>query len=85
MVTHDLNLASQFASRLWLLDEGRLVAEGGPDAVLARDVLEPVYGEGLTYGQLTGPGGRPRPFVLPWRDGRPGEPDRRNLPDDATF
>ncbi len=43
VVTHDLNLASQFATRVVLLDEGRKVADGAVGEVLVRDVLEPVY------------------------------------------
>jgi iron complex transport system ATP-binding protein len=69
-VTHDLNLASQYATRLVLLDGGRVVAEGDARAVLRRDVLEPVYGGHLTYGEWpAGPGdrGAARPFVLPTR------------------
>ena len=75
LVTHEFNLASQFATRLLLLNEGRTVAEGAVDDVLRRDVLEPVYGRHLAYGTLpvsTGPVGsgsrsqQQRPFVVPW-------------------
>ena len=65
VVSHDLNLASQYASRLVLLDEGRAVAAGDPSHVLARAVLEPVYGPRLHYGSWDGEGARP--FVLPRR------------------
>ncbi|MHC5209352.1 MAG: ABC transporter ATP-binding protein [Planctomycetota bacterium] len=64
VVTHDVNLASQFAARVALLDRGRIVACGAPDDVLRREVLEPVYGRHLHYGRLPGP--QARPFVLPW-------------------
>jgi iron complex transport system ATP-binding protein len=67
VVTHDLNLASQFATRLLLLDAGRVVASGDARAVLRREVLEPVYGPHLRYGSW--PGAQPgedRPFVVPW-------------------
>lgn len=67
VVTHDLNLASQFATRVLLVDEGRPVAEGAPRDVLRRDVLEPVYGPHLAYGSLpSGAGAAETPFVLPW-------------------
>jgi iron complex transport system ATP-binding protein len=67
VVTHDLNLASQFATRLALLDAGRVVAEGDVESVLVREVLEPVYGPNLRYGTFETPDGRERPFVVPWR------------------
>jgi len=41
---HDLTLAGQFAERLWLLAEGRLAADGPPDAVLAESDLEETFG-----------------------------------------
>ena len=72
VVTHDLNLASQFASRIVLLNEGRKVADGTVNEVLERSVLEPVYGPGLRYSSWkieeggAGDSGE-RPIVLPWR------------------
>jgi iron complex transport system ATP-binding protein len=72
VVTHDLNLASQFASRIVLMDGGRKVADGTVNEVLQRSVLEPVYGSGLRYSSwrvgegAEGPKGE-RPIVLPWR------------------
>jgi iron complex transport system ATP-binding protein len=68
VVTHDLNLASQFAQRIALLGDGRVVASGAVEDVLRREVLEPVYGPHLYYGR--GPGARP--FVLPWLERDPG-------------
>lgn len=72
VVTHDLNLASQFATRLVLLKAGRLEADGDANAVLRPEVLSSVYGDRLAYGRLPvawDPAGRP--FVLPWSDPRP--------------
>jgi len=40
---HDLNLAALWFDRLVLLDAGRVAADGPPEAVLRREVLEPVY------------------------------------------
>jgi len=68
VVTHDLNLASQFATRVVLLDEGRKVADGAVGEVLVREVLEPVYGPNLRYASWSIPGGGERPVVLPWRE-----------------
>jgi iron complex transport system ATP-binding protein len=65
VVTHDLNLAGQFADRVALLDAGRVVATGSVEEVLRRDVLEPVYGPHLHFGRV-GEGSSGRPFVLPW-------------------
>jgi iron complex transport system ATP-binding protein len=67
VVTHDLNLASQYASRVVLLDEGRVVATGTAGEVLRRPTLEPVYGSHLFYGEWPDLG---RPFVLPHRSTR---------------
>lgn len=43
LVTHDLNLAATCASRVLLLDGGRLVADGVPGEVLRAGILEGVY------------------------------------------
>ncbi|HEU4685702.1 MAG TPA: ABC transporter ATP-binding protein [Nitrospira sp.] len=43
MVSHDLNLASQYSDRILLLDRGRLVRLGGPQDVIEPEVLEAVY------------------------------------------
>jgi ABC-type cobalamin/Fe3+-siderophores transport system ATPase subunit len=64
VVTHDVNLASQFADRVLLLAAGRVVAGGSAEEVLRREVLEPVYGPHLHFGRMPPPDGRP--FVLPW-------------------
>ncbi len=67
VVTHDWNLASQFADRLICLAAGAIVAEGTPSEVLKADVLGPVFGSQLHFGALpAGPDGESRPFVLPW-------------------
>ncbi|WP_447968430.1 ABC transporter ATP-binding protein [Nitrospira sp. M1] len=44
LVSHDLNLASQYCERLMLLDRGRIVKSGTPEDVIRPDVLEQVYG-----------------------------------------
>jgi len=66
-VTHDLNLASQFATRVVLMDQGRIVADGTVHEVLRREVLEPVYGTHFETGRALVRGwGEERPWVLPW-------------------
>lgn len=47
VVLHDLTLTARYADRVWLMDEGRLVADGPVDEVMLPAVLEPVYGVGL--------------------------------------
>jgi iron complex transport system ATP-binding protein len=44
LVSHDLNLASQYCDRLLLLDRGKLAALDHPRKVLRPELLEPVYG-----------------------------------------
>jgi iron complex transport system ATP-binding protein len=40
---HDLTLAAQYAERMVLLDHGRVVADGPPEAVLTKDLLARHY------------------------------------------
>jgi iron complex transport system ATP-binding protein len=44
LITHHLNLAARFASRMALLDAGRLVASGSPSEVMRPEVLSRVFG-----------------------------------------
>jgi iron complex transport system ATP-binding protein len=44
LVSHDLNLASQYCDRILMLKEGRLFRLGQPQEVIAVDVLRAVYG-----------------------------------------
>lgn len=41
---HDLGLALRHCTRLWILDRGRLLADGPPDAVLTPERLAAVFG-----------------------------------------
>ena len=43
LVSHDLNLASQYCDRLMLLHEGRLFRIGPPEEVICPEILEAVY------------------------------------------
>jgi len=59
---HDLNLAGTYFHRLILLHQGKVLAEGPPDAVLRADIVEKAYGGPV---EIVRPGnGRP-PVVLP--------------------
>lgn len=44
MVSHDLNLAGQFAGRILLMKEGKVVAGGTPREILVPDLLQVAYG-----------------------------------------
>lgn len=44
VILHDLNLAAQYADRIVLLRDGRIVAEGRPADVLQPEVIRHVYG-----------------------------------------
>jgi iron complex transport system ATP-binding protein len=44
VVSHDLGLAARVCDRLVLLDRGRVVAEGAPDAVVRPEVLRRAFG-----------------------------------------
>jgi iron complex transport system ATP-binding protein len=61
-IVHDLNLATQFADRLIVLQHGRLVAEGAPGEVIDDELLESVFGVRGAVGLLPPAG---VPFVLP--------------------
>jgi iron complex transport system ATP-binding protein len=41
---HDLTLAAQYADRMLLLDEGRIVADGVPAEVLTEPLIARHYG-----------------------------------------
>ena len=44
---HDLNLASQYAHRVWLLERGRMVTVGAGADVIGATWIEPVFDVGL--------------------------------------
>jgi iron complex transport system ATP-binding protein len=70
VVLHDLTLATRFCDRLALLDHGRLVAEGAPEAVLDDARLAGVFGVEALRGSHAG-----EPFLLPWRARNQGRID----------
>ncbi len=57
MAVHDLTLASLFADRVVLLQDGAVKGAGPPAEVLSADVISAAYG--LPLVRLAGPGGRP--------------------------
>ena len=43
MIVHDINLALQYAKTVILMDQGRIVGMGHPDAVLTESAIETVF------------------------------------------
>ena len=62
MILHDLNLASEFCSRILLLSRGRVFADGTPEATLTYQRIEEAYGTVVVVrtNPLSG-----KPLVLP--------------------
>ena len=66
-VSHELNLASQFAARVGVLWRGGLHHIGTPAEVLRPEVLGPLYGERLHFGALPSHRGQGQcPTVIPY-------------------
>ncbi len=63
VVTHELNLAGEYADKVVLLQKGRSLRVGPPASVFQRDLLEQVFQTSLTIE--LGPHGRPRVSILP--------------------
>jgi iron complex transport system ATP-binding protein len=61
-VLHDLNMAAQFCSRLIVLKEGMLLADGPPDVVLEPALIEEAFGlqVDVRFHPETG-----RPYMVP--------------------
>ena len=66
---HDLTVAGQYADTLVLLDGGRVVASGAPEAVLTAPLIESVYAARVNV--ITGSDGHP--VVAPLRGPCTGE------------
>ena len=62
MILHDRNLAALSASRIVVLDQGRVAASGTLPATVADDTLQRVFGVTNAVNQVPGP---EAPFVLP--------------------
>jgi iron complex transport system ATP-binding protein len=63
VVTHELNLAGEYADQVILLQRGKCLRVGPPSSVYQRDLLEQVFQTQLTVE--TGASGRPRVNLLP--------------------
>ncbi len=59
IVLHDINQAAAYADRIVAMRDGRVIADGTPDAVLTQDNLEAIFGYRMQIEQMGG-----KPFVL---------------------
>ncbi|MBI3663533.1 MAG: ABC transporter ATP-binding protein [Acidobacteria bacterium] len=66
VVTHELNLAAEFADQVALLHRGKCLRFGTPAEVYRRELLEQVFGAALEVEP--GPAGRPRVTPLARRE-----------------
>jgi iron complex transport system ATP-binding protein len=63
VVTHELNLAAEYADQVVLLQKGKSLRVGSPASVYQRDLLEQVFQTPVTVEQAAN--GRPRVSLLP--------------------
>ena len=63
VVTHDLGLAARFADHVLVLSEGRLAAQGAPDAALSERVLASVFRVSAFRAEF-----RREAVIVPWAD-----------------
>ena len=75
---HDLTLASLFADRIALMQEGRISLDGPPEAVLRPEVIERVYGAPVVVLRHPKTG---RPVVLPDPSAWDGQGSAEQRPD----
>jgi iron complex transport system ATP-binding protein len=75
LVTHELNLASEMADRVLLLDGGRLIRQGPPEAVFEPDLLSRVFRTPVAVDRNPA-SGRPR---ITWRTPSPSISSARSL------
>lgn len=59
LITHELNLASEFADQILLLQNGKMVAYGSPEEVLVKNTVEKVFETSLLVDKNP-VSGRPR-------------------------
>ncbi|MCA8971653.1 MAG: ABC transporter ATP-binding protein [Planctomycetes bacterium] len=73
VATHDVNLASQVAQQIVVLDRGRVVADGRPEDVMTPSGLACLFGEDVVIGRrFSRLADESRPWVLAWDDGSGG-------------
>lgn len=60
IVLHDLNLASIFADRIVLMNEGKIIADGSPSEVITTENIRAVYGVNAEIVERYN-----RPYIIP--------------------
>lgn len=60
-VLHDLTLAARFCDRLIVLERGRIVADGAPNAVSTDAILAAAFGIAAHRGEVDG-----QSLLVPW-------------------
>lgn len=90
LVLHDLNHAARYASRMVVLNEGSIAADGAPTDVLNERFCGTCSVFAQASSRTPGPGHRcafrmsgPRPEAVPRRDGLPLVPNVRVTPSSA--
>ena len=63
-ITHDLTLGAQYIDRLLLLRRGCLLAEGSPDAIIQKEMMEDLFHTPIAVGMLSE---TDTPYVVPLR------------------
>lgn len=76
IISHDLNLASRHCRLLWLMRDGKIVAQGAPGEVIRAEVIREVYG---TDAEVQTDPRTGTPFILPY----PVEGGSRDSKDDG--
>lgn len=71
LVEHKMDVVSELADRIIVLDNGKLVADGEPEEVIASPVVQQAY-LGLAPGEAHGRNNEPSSPTLPPQGGHPG-------------
>ena len=65
--THDPNQAPRYADRVLAMQDGALLADGSPEAVLTEQMLSRLYGVQVTVASVDA-GGKTHRVLLPWAE-----------------
>lgn len=68
LVLHDLNLAARYADRLVFMKEGKIAAEGAPEALMTETLIGDVFG---IQCRIIADPVHDRPMCIPMRNSSP--------------